>query len=305
MDNGASAARPRCHRDVTASPRFEAPVQVRTGARPRSRLGQASKIRSGTSCRSPPRFGQVPRANFLQERARGSLVGWTPVTDLDHEGRERLAAIGEIAAEVAHELRNVLQIISASAYVARQDPANSLPQIEKIERNARLAFSIVDDLMSLARGEAAATSPVLVAELVVAARAEIPPGAASWDDAISPSGLRVRAHPGLIVRVLHALYENAVHVCSPRSPSIMTRARGEGGRVIVEVSDDGPGVPAELAPRIFEPLVTGRKGGSGLGLAMAKRIMAAHGGTIALLPAEAGAGEAGAGARFRIELRGD
>ena len=217
----------------------------------------------------------------------------------DEEGRERLAAIGEIAAEVAHELRNVLQIISASAYVARQDPANALPQIEKIERNARLAFSIVDDLMSLARGEPADTAPVLVAELLVAARAEIAPGAAAWDDAVSPPDLRVRAHAGLVARVLHALYDNAVHVSAPRSPAIATRARGEAGRVILEVSDDGPGVPPELRPRIFEPLVTGRTGGSGLGLALAKRIMAAHGGSIALA-----AGESGRGATFRIELRG-
>lgn len=215
------------------------------------------------------------------------------------DGRERLAAIGEIAAEVAHELRNVLQIISASAYVARQDPAASLPQIEKIERNARLAFSIVDDLMSLARGEPADTTPVLVAELVVAARAEMEPGVAAWADVLSPADLRVRAHPGLVTRVLHALYENAIHVCAPRPPAIATRARAERGIVVLEVSDDGPGVPEDLAPRVFDPLVTGRSGGSGLGLAMAKRIVAAHGGSIALA-----ARRTGEGATFVIELPG-
>ena len=62
------------------------------------------------------------------------------------------------------------------------------------------------------------------------------------------------------------------------------------------MSDDGPGVPPELAGRIFDPLVTGRAGGSGLGLAMARRIMAAHGGSIALVTAAIG------GATFRIEL---
>ncbi len=214
------------------------------------------------------------------------------------ESRERLAAIGEIAAEVAHELRNVLQIISASAYVARQDPPRSLPQIEKIERNARLAFSIVDDLMSLARGEPADTTPVLVAELIVAARAEIEAGDAVWADTLSQPDLSVRAHPGLVTRVLHVLYENAIHVSAPRPPAISTRARAEGERVILEVSDDGPGVSPELAPRIFDPHVSGRSGGSGLGLAMAKRIMAAHGGSIALGPS--GPGE---GATFRIDLR--
>jgi signal transduction histidine kinase len=213
--------------------------------------------------------------------------------------RERLAAIGEIAAEVAHELRNVLQIISASAYVARQDPAHCLPHVEKIERHARLAFSIVDDLMSLARGEPADTAPVLIAEVVVAARAELEAGAASWNDALSPADLRVRAHAGLVARALHALYDNAVLVCAPRAPTILTRARSEAGRVILEVSDDGPGVPEDLAPRIFDPLVTGRAGGSGLGLAMAKRIMAAHGGSISLV-----ASEPGAGATFRLELPG-
>jgi signal transduction histidine kinase len=214
-------------------------------------------------------------------------------------GRARLAAIGEIAAEVAHELRNVLQIISASAYVARQDPPNCLPHVEKIERNARLAFSIVDDLMSLARGEPADTAPVLVAEVVVAARAEMEAGAAAWDDAFSPADLRVRAHAGLVARALHALYDNAVLVCAPRAPAIVTRVRQEGGRVVLEVSDDGPGVPADLAPRIFDALVSGRSGGSGLGLAMAKRIMAAQGGTISLV-----ARPPGAGATFRIELPG-
>ena len=229
----------------------------------------------------------------------GNLEGNVAVRDeREGDGRERLAAIGEIAAEVAHELRNVLQIISASAYLARQDPPSCLLHVEKIERNARLAFSIVDDLMSLARGEPADTAPVLVAEVVVAARAEMEPQVATWDDAVSPPDLRMRAHAGLVARVLHALYDNAIHVCSPRSPAIATRARSEDGRVILEVSDDGPGVP-EIAPRIFDPLVTGRIGGSGLGLAMAKRIMAAHGGSITLV-----ASLAGEGATFRIELPG-
>ena len=214
----------------------------------------------------------------------------------EDETRERLAAIGEIAAEVAHELRNVLQIISASAYLARQDPHDSLVHVEKIEKNARLAFSIVDDLMSLARGEPTHATPVLVAELLVAARADITPDRAHWEDGLAPSDLRVRAHPGLMVRVLHALYENAMHVTAPRAPVIRTSARVEGDRVVFEVSDDGPGVSPDLAPRIFDALVSGRAGGSGLGLAMAKRIVAAHGGTIALVNRDQ------PGATFRIEL---
>jgi signal transduction histidine kinase len=207
----------------------------------------------------------------------------------DAETRERLIVMGEIAAEVAHELRNVLQLITANTYLARQDPAASGPVLLKIERNARLAHSIVDDLMSLARGEPARAEPMLLAEILVAARAEMAPEAAVWKDALSPKDLRIRVHPGLAGRLLHSLYENAISASLPRVPTIVTRAGVEGPVVLVEVTDDGPGVPPEIAPRIFDPLVTGRSGGTGLGLALARRIVQAHGGSIALVDSTQGA----------------
>jgi signal transduction histidine kinase len=220
---------------------------------------------------------------------------------VDSEARERLAVVGEIAAEVAHELRNVLQVISASAYVARQetskgDAAAALPHIAKIERNARIAHGVVDDLMALARGEELTAEPVLLAEVLLAARADLEHGCAHWDDAVDPRDLRVRANPGLLVRLVHVLYDNAILASAPRAPRIATRAASEEGRIVLEVGDDGPGVPAELAPRLFEPLVTARPGGTGLGLALARRIATAHGGTIALVDSP------GPGATFRIEL---
>jgi signal transduction histidine kinase len=220
----------------------------------------------------------------------------------DDDARERLAVVGEIAAEVAHELRNVLQVISASAYVARQeatkgDAPATLPHVAKIEKNARIAHGIVDDLMALARGEMLHSEPVLLAEIVVASRDDLTPDSAQWEDALKPHDLRVRAHPGLLVRLLHALYDNAIKASAPRAPRIATRARCSDGRVVIDVADDGPGVPAAIAARVFEPLVTARPGGTGLGLALARRIAAAHGGSIELLP---GSG----GATFRLDLPG-
>lgn len=220
-----------------------------------------------------------------------------------HEGRrqdrrqERLAAIGEIAAEVAHELRNALQIVSANVYLARQNPTAAEPHLSKIERSARLAHGIVDDLMALARGEPAHAEPIRLADVLMLAREMLPEPGADFDDRVTPHDLEVRAHLGLASRLLHALYENAIKACAPRRPKIVTRAAvrqvdGKDG-VVIEVTDDGPGVPAEIAGTLFEPLVTARSGGTGLGLALARRIADAHGGSIRLASAK-GSGDEGA-----------
>lgn len=211
------------------------------------------------------------------------------------DARERLIAIGEIAAEVAHELRNALQNISANAFLAKQAPAESLAFLDKIEKSARIAHGIVDDLMALARGEPAHTEPIVFADVLLAARAMLPAAGVGFEDRLEPRGLTVRAHQGLLARLFHVLYENAVAASAPRPPKIVTHARSENGRIVVDVADDGPGIPAAVADSVFEPLVSARPGGTGLGLALARRVVAAHGGSIALVSTDTGA-------TFRIEL---
>ncbi len=213
---------------------------------------------------------------------------------------QTLAVLGELAAETVHELRNVLQIISSSAFVARVeldrgDAAAARPHVAKVEAHARLAHGIVDDLLALARGEAVHKEGVRAAEVVDGARADLGSTGARWDDAIAPD-LELRAHRGLLTRALHALYENAVQACAPRPARIATRAARGGSSVVIEVSDDGPGVPDALAATLFDPLVTARPGGTGLGLALARRIAIAHGGSLACVRG------AGPGATFRLEL---
>jgi len=237
----------------------------------------------------------------------GGDAGGKPSEAASDEGadsrKERLIAIGEVAAEVAHELRNALQIVSANVFLARQNLAGSEPQLLKIERAARLAHGIVDDLMALARGEPAHAEPVTLAEVLMLAREMLPEPGAELVDEIVPSDLRLRAHVGLLARLLHALYENAIHAKAPDRPRIVTRAeRTANGRVVIEVSDDGPGVPREIASSLFDPLVTARAGGTGLGLALARRIAQAHAGSIVLVDQTAPASATTVGATFRIDF---
>jgi len=218
------------------------------------------------------------------------------------ETRDRLVMVGEIAAEVVHELRNVLQIIASSAYVVRceidrADARAARPHLERLEHHARIAQGIVDDLMGIARGEPLAKQAVAVSTLLSAARAEMPSDAALWKDTIEPPSLEIRAHAALFARLLRVLYDNAARASAPRKPTVVTHAHAQESAFVIDVADDGPGVPASIAATVFDPLVTGRPDGTGLGLSFARRVALAHGGCIALV-----ADPARGGARFRIEL---
>ncbi|MGO9838950.1 MAG: sensor histidine kinase [Polyangiaceae bacterium] len=220
-------------------------------------------------------------------------------SEREAESREGLALLGEIAAEAAHELRNLLQVIGSSAFVARQELGKgtglaALPHVAKIERSVRLGHAIVDDLMALARGGTLHREPALLTEMLEAARADLG-DSARFVDSIDPVDLRLNVNSTLFARLLHALYENAVQASAPRVPGIATRARAETGRILVEVTDDGPGIPAEMVSRVFEPLASLRPGGTGLGLSLARRIAQAHGGSLAVV-------ESSGGACFRVEL---
>lgn len=216
--------------------------------------------------------------------------------NIDEDDRNnRLAAIGEIAAGMAHELRNSLQIVSANVHLAQQNPATSQPFLARIERSARVAHGIVDDLMALARGEPAHAEQVAFTDLLPVARELLPDPGAEFDDTRIPADLQVRVHPGLASRLLHVLFENAIHAAAPKRPIIVTRASRSETLVVIDIADDGPGVPSEIAATLFDPLVTARASGTGLGLALARRIADAHGGTIALVSSSVGA-------TFRLSL---
>lgn len=200
------------------------------------------------------------------------------------EADARLTLLGEVAAEIAHELRNALQVVSTSAYVGRAAPEKAQAQLERIAKTAEGAQRLIDDLLALARGEMESPELVSIHEVMVGAREHLDPDRVRFVDEVE-EGARFPLHARLFSRVLITLFDNAVAVAH-KVPTIVVRARldepGGLGGLAMEISDDGPGVSAELGESIFEPLVSGRSGGTGLGLALARRIVVAHGGRLEL-----------------------
>ncbi len=210
-----------------------------------------------------------------------------------NEARPRdLWVIGEIAAEAAHELRNALAVIAASAELLRMGGTEAQREghIAKIQRNARVAQSVLDALMALARGDELNGGPVSLVHAMADARLDVR-GSAQWVDVVS-EGLMVPGSEILLSRMLRVLYENAIQAGATR---VDTRATAVDAHVIIDVTDDGPGVPSEARATLFDPLVTTKRDGTGLGLALARRVARAHGGEIELVSSDRGAA-------FRITL---
>jgi signal transduction histidine kinase len=206
--------------------------------------------------------------------------------------RERLAALGEMAAVVAHEVRNPLGAIFNSLAtlkkVAPADEGNALELLGIVEEEASRVNRIIMDLLEFAKpGEAQlekAPIDVVIDAVVDAADAArmVPEGievSANVEDDLPAVGLDVR----LMRQALLNLVQNAIQV-SPIPGRVLVRAssRVEEGRrqVCVSITDEGPGVEAEKRKRIFEPFFTTKGSGTGLGLAIVERIVDAHHGRI-------------------------
>lgn len=222
---------------------------------------------------------------------------------------EKLAAIGRLAAGVAHEVRNPLGVIRASASMVREsfDPGEEPYRacefiVEEIDR----LNGLIRSLLTFSRPTELRLRSVSIDKLLDQALhlASDELGRRGIDHTRETRGALpdLAADPDLIAQVLLDLLVNAAE------------ALGEGGRVLVrahlstyaravclDVADDGPGVQVEHVPRLFEPFFTTKASGTGLGLAMARRIAESHAGSLELVPG-AGAGPSGSGACFCLRL---
>ncbi|RKG85483.1 ATP-binding protein [Corallococcus terminator] len=218
---------------------------------------------------------------------------------------ERIAAWQEVARRLAHEIKNPLTPIRMSLetlLAAHEARHPSFPHLfkesagvilEEVERLRR----IVDEFSRFARLPKPQLAPVDLGELAqgVLALYAAPPEGIQLLPALQ-TGVVARADRDQLTQVLVNLVKNAEEAMTGKGGSLRVRVKGTDADAVIEVEDDGPGIPAEHRARIFEPYFTTKDGGTGLGLAIAARILQEHGGRL-----EVG-GEPGQGARFSVVL---
>lgn len=196
---------------------------------------------------------------------------------------ERLATIGQIAAGIGHDLRNPLGVIQSSMYLVRRragDDPKMTKHFDRIERQVELCDDIIRNLLELARSQPPRCEHVQVIELFrrVLESAHVPADITVHEEIAD--GLTIKADGGLLRQALVNLITNAVQAHNGNGGAIFLVARRINGDVLFEVADDGPGFDAETITRVFEPLVTTRKSGTGLGLALVKGVVERHGGSV-------------------------
>jgi two-component system, NtrC family, nitrogen regulation sensor histidine kinase NtrY len=218
----------------------------------------------------------------------------------DLERSNRLAAWADMARQVAHEVKNPLTPIQLSAEHLRrvfadrsEDFAQTLQTCtDTILKQVRTLRGIVTEFSAFARppaDELAAQDPrAMLEEVIRPYQAGLPPRVDLKLDLDGPAPA-VRADRRLLERAIVNLLENALQaVGEAGSIRVSLRTRDGGRRVEIEVRDSGPGVAPEVRDRIFEPFFSTKTSGSGLGLALVKKIAEDHGGGVSL---ESTAGE--------------
>lgn len=219
--------------------------------------------------------------------------------------RERLSAMGNLAAAVAHEVRNPLNAISMGLqrlkmeFQSAEDPDQYSRLTELMLGEVHRLNSIIEQFLSLARPveikAEALPLPDVLKELAALEASHAQQSNVQIRVVASPDLPALSVDPSHLTQVLLNLMVNGLQAM-PHGGTLTLEAKTLNGNVVISVTDTGTGIAPENLPRIFEPYFTTKAKGTGLGLAISRRIIEAHGGTITA------ANVPGGGGRFEISL---
>ncbi|GAB6062804.1 sensor histidine kinase [Deferrisoma palaeochoriense] len=226
------------------------------------------------------------------DRPIGHLVIFQDLTRVkrmeeDLRRADRLAAVGRLAAGLAHEIRNPLGSLAGSVEVLRQSlrpEGDDAALFEIVLRETGRLNRLVANFLLYARPGRAEPRSVAFRDLVGEVGFFFAQGEGNEAFRLEnrvPEGFRIEADPAQWEQVLLNLFRNAVEA-APRGVTVTVEAGEEAGTPWIRVADDGPGMPPDVAARAFEPFQSGKPGGTGLGLATVHRIAENHGATVEL-----------------------
>lgn len=268
-------------------------------ARPVSALTEFTRryMQSGPAPEAPPQGpGEIGELN----RSFVSMVEALQHSQATLTQASKLAALGEVTALMAHEVRTPLGILRSSAQLLRMEPRLSAEGHELVrivesetERLNRLVSSMLDSARTRPPQRQREDVHGIICRAVSLLAAQARSRSIRIDLNLAADDPWAHCDTEQITQVLLNLIMNALQVL-PVQGQVKISTGNDHERLLIEVADDGPGVPAEERARIFEPFVFNRDGGIGLGLAVVRQILRQHGGDIVAERSELG------GASFRF-----
>ncbi|MBL8722697.1 MAG: HAMP domain-containing histidine kinase [Planctomycetes bacterium] len=232
----------------------------------------------------------VERADEIGDLARAFAATRTALA-AERQQRlqaERLAVLGRMTAALAHEVQNPVAAISMHAQLLRGGPADAVARL--LEREAEALADLVHQWLFLCRPEPPACTPTELGGLLDELCAGMAPqfAHAAVQVLVQRAGdLTLAVDRRRLRQVLHNLLRNAVQAM-PTGGRVDVTARGTAGAVTITIADQGPGFSAAALQRYGEFFFSEKEGGMGIGLAVAREILRAHGGSLAVANQPAG-----------------